>query len=193
MRANEKIKLVGAKVVLVPYEQHHVKKYHDWLEDPELRRVTGSERLTLEEEYRMQKSWREDEDKCTFILLSRKLLDGGSDEVSSMIGDVNIFLADGIAELEIMVAETSFRGQGIGTEAAEMMIKYSVKFLHITKFQVKIVEDNISSIGLFKKLGFEIYSYSAVFKEHTLFLKANALEKIISGKCLKVELYGRGD
>lgn len=114
-------------------------------------------------------------------------------KVSSMIGDVNIFLADGIAELEIMVAETSFRGQGIGTEAAEMMIKYSVKFLHITKFQVKIVEDNISSIGLFKKLGFEIYSYSAVFKEHTLFLKANALEKIISGKCLKVELYGRGD
>lgn len=71
MKTNWLTKLVGSKVILVPYREAHVEKYHQWMKSPELLTLTGSEPLTLEEEYEMQKSWREDEDKCTFIILNK--------------------------------------------------------------------------------------------------------------------------
>lgn len=55
MRENINTVLLGPSSVLVPYAQHHVPKYHEWMEDPELRMLTASERLTLQEEYNMQR------------------------------------------------------------------------------------------------------------------------------------------
>lgn len=38
------------------------RRYHEWMKSEELRRLTASEPLTLEQEYAMQRSWREDAD-----------------------------------------------------------------------------------------------------------------------------------
>ena len=81
MKVNETTVLVGAKVVLVPYRPEHVpvcvcflfqirpenrehtnlfifsvQKYHEWMCNEELRQLTASEPLTLEEEYAMQRA-----------------------------------------------------------------------------------------------------------------------------------------
>ncbi|KAI0835375.1 GNAT domain-containing protein [Hypoxylon sp. FL0890] len=68
MRFNENIAISTSKVLLVPYDAHHVPRYHRWMEDAAIREATASERLTLEEEYENQVSWREASDKLTFII-----------------------------------------------------------------------------------------------------------------------------
>lgn len=104
------------------------------MKSPELQQLTASEPLTLDQEYDMQRSWREDDDskgspghtntscpseccnrkvsafpECTFIILDKqRWADASVEEEQCMVGDVNIFLTDptdpSLAELEIMIA-----------------------------------------------------------------------------------------
>lgn len=170
------VSLEGEKVILVPYMEKHVPKYHQWMQDPALLQATGSEPLSLEEEYQMQISWTQDPLKRTFILLDKELIQGefvhGDAHEEAMVGDVNIYMNDQddplLAEVEIMVAEPKSRGKGLGKESVLIMMAYAVQTLGIHVFRVKIGESNRSSLNLFQKLGFEQASHSEIFKEVTL-------------------------
>ena len=78
-----------------------------------------------------QETWRDSRDKCTFIVLDRALYEESGSEESSMVGDTNLFLSnadeddDGSAmgEAEIMIAEESARGKGLGWEAMLIMLR----------------------------------------------------------------------
>ena len=88
-------------MLLVPYDSRHVPTYHAWMEDEAVRTATASDRLTLEEEYENQASWRAATDKLTFVLC-QPLADKGTggesvaagidDAPDRMIGDINFFL-----------------------------------------------------------------------------------------------------
>ncbi|XP_037664496.1 N-acetyltransferase 9 isoform X1 [Choloepus didactylus] len=174
MRMNQNTLLLGKKVVLVPYTSAHVPRYHEWMKSEELQRLTASEPLTLEQEYAMQHSWREDADKCTFIVLDAEKWRAqlGTTEESCMVGDVNLFLTDpedpALGEIEVMIAEPSCRGRGFGTEAVLMMMSYGVTKLGLTKFEAKIGQGNEPSIRMFQKLHFEQVAVSSIFQEVTL-------------------------
>jgi len=178
MKLNSETNIFGKLTILVPYKSCHVDKYHHWMEDVNLRELTASEALTIEEEYAMQRSWCEDPDKCTFIILHRQKFEcGNCSEVDAMVGDVNLFfnVADDkqCAELEVMIAERDVRGQGLGKEAALSMIYYAISYLGVKRFVVKIGTDNLASLSLFKKLGFNEVSRSDVFKEVTMTLETD--------------------
>ncbi|XP_006869660.1 PREDICTED: N-acetyltransferase 9 [Chrysochloris asiatica] len=183
MRLNANTLLLGKKVVLVPYTSEHVPRYHEWMKSEELQRLTASEPLTLEQEYEMQLSWREDSDKCTFIVLDAEKWQAQPDtsEESCMAGDVNLFLTDPgdptMGEIEVMIAESSCRGRGFGSEAVLMMMFYGVTRLGLTKFEAKIGQGNEPSIHLFHKLHFEQVAVSSVFQEVTLRLTMNESEQ----------------
>ncbi|KAI1853792.1 hypothetical protein JX265_003874 [Neoarthrinium moseri] len=88
------------KVLLVPYDAYHVPKYHAWMEDAAIREATASDRLTLEEEFENQDSWRTSADKLTFIVCKPLLtpqpdspiVAGEADGEPRMVGDINLFL-----------------------------------------------------------------------------------------------------
>ncbi|XP_075435683.1 alpha/beta-tubulin-N-acetyltransferase 9 [Ascaphus truei] len=172
MRVNENTVLRGQQVQLVPYEPHHVPRYHEWMKSEELQRLTASEPLTLEQEYGMQRSWREDADKCTFIILDAERFEQRCPEEQCMLGDVNLFLTEpgnpALAEIEIMIAEPGFRGRGIGEESVRLMLFYGVTALGISTFEAKIGLENETSVRLFRKLHFQKVSVSDVFREVAL-------------------------
>ena len=86
MKLNEKIVIYGTRVILVPYDKEHVEKYHEWMQSKDILEATASEPLSIEQEYKMQESWREDDDKLTFIVLSAQDIEDGHGEIDSMIG-----------------------------------------------------------------------------------------------------------
>ncbi|RYO74378.1 hypothetical protein DL766_009811 [Monosporascus sp. MC13-8B] len=81
MRFNENIAVSASKVLLVPYDAHHVLRYHEWMQDPAIQEATASEPLTLDEEYENQQSWRTSHDKLTFIVC--QALESGNDPGTS--------------------------------------------------------------------------------------------------------------
>ncbi|KAI5805376.1 GNAT domain-containing protein [Peziza echinospora] len=106
MKLNENTALLSSKILLVPYDRHHVPTYHQWMEDPHLRTATASEMLSLEEEYNMQRDWRQDADKLTFLAAfpppikstsePRDVIVAGVDDAPErMFGDVNLFFFEG--------------------------------------------------------------------------------------------------
>lgn len=214
MKQNYETCIVGSNCVLVPYRHIHVGRYHGWMQSPALLEATGSEPLSIEEEYEMQESWRTDDKKCTFIVLQRSNLsreppENGqvddafiADNVDAMVGDVNLFLSEEEedeeeqedsdeqpvksqkenrpmqAELDIMVAEQSARGQGIGLEASCLMMVYGSRQLGIRRFFCKINQDNHSSLSLFQKLKFAECDYAACFKQYEYEMKHESPEQV---------------
>ncbi|KAL2290419.1 hypothetical protein FJTKL_15529 [Diaporthe vaccinii] len=153
MRINENIAISSpGRVLLVPYDRHHVPRYHTWMADPAIQEATASEPLTMEEEYENQQSWRESQDKLTFILCKpvatsdipiSSVQAGDVDSPDKMIGDINFFLypwddeaeddgagANGtppgycVGEIDIMVASQNDRGKGLGKAAVSTLMHY---------------------------------------------------------------------
>ncbi|XP_011696952.1 PREDICTED: N-acetyltransferase 9 isoform X2 [Wasmannia auropunctata] len=159
MRKNMNTRISGTNVILVPYQEKHVTKYHEWMKSPSLQYLTSSEPLTLEEEFMMQKRWLEDED-------------------NAMIGDTNLFLQNSqglcIGEIEIMIADEASRGKRRGWESVILMLLYGAETLNVDKFWAKIKLDNAVSIRMFEKLGFREVERSEVFQEVTLEKEASS-------------------
>ena len=170
MRTNASVAVHTSKILLVPYSKHHVPTYHEWLKDPVIQETTASEPLTLEEEYKMQESWREDADKLTFIICralpglsdaTHTIDEGVFDIDKTMIGDVNMFLTtiedeqddelDGetrlVGELELMIATKADQNQGFGRNALLTFLRY------VLEHEYDITSEYLSAAPDFCKTG----------------------------------------
>ena len=117
------------------------------MQDAELQAATASEPLSMTEEYDMQRSWRTDNDKLTFIVCQSRdqksdpqEVQGGKDDLPErMIGDINLFLFEPededeegedvvqanntntsnalVGEIELMIARKDLHRQGYGRAA----------------------------------------------------------------------------
>ena len=158
MRDNWDLALHSNRLVLLPYRKSNVVQYHAWMQSPSLLEATASEPLSLQEEYAMQQTWRDDPTKCTFIV--HTVLDDGS---LCMIGDTNFFFNDAedplCVEIEIMIADSNYHRLGFATTAVQMMMAYGHQKLGIQRFVAKIGYENTASLAMFtsKNLGYTVF------------------------------------
>jgi len=124
------------------------------MQDADLQAATASEPLSMTEEYDMQRSWRTDNDKLTFIVCQSRELDntsqtvqgGQDDRPERMIGDINLFLFEPeddedegeqapdstnssnglVGEIELMIARKDLHRQGYGRAALLSFTAYTL-------------------------------------------------------------------
>ncbi|KFP36220.1 N-acetyltransferase 9, partial [Chlamydotis macqueenii] len=174
MKINQNTVLRGKRVTLVPYAPAHVPRYHEWMRSEELQRLTASEPLSLEQEYEMQRSWREDTDSEDLKIFSEG---GWERQVLRTAAFYSHGFTVAVQSHLLSLSEPSYRGRGFGKEATLMMMSYGVRNLGITKFEAKIGQENEASICMFKKLHFKEVAVNSVFKEVTLRLDVSDQEK----------------
>lgn len=163
------------------------------MQSPVLRHLTASEPLSLHDEYAMQQSWQNDQDKLTFIVLARPPHAAPDDALTDddiralpMIGDVNLFLKgspqddDFEAEVEVMIAEPAYRRQRLAHTALSLLLAYATSPASPAPLPVpparlvaRIGQDNAPSIRLFESLGFEVVRRVDVFNELEMRTAAN--------------------
>jgi len=185
MRLNENTVLEGTRCILVPYSRDLVEQYHNWfVADPELLDATGSDLLTIEEEYENQESWRTDETKLTFLIRDRTIAG------NPLCGDINCFFSDFekdqfvdcehdssqpqglVGEINIMIAEKSSRRKGIAEEALEMFTDFmKSNVTNLRALVAKIQMKNHASINLFQKMGYVEFKRVDCFEEVHYLLK----------------------
>jgi len=171
----------------------HVPTYNAWMKDPFLLDMTASEPLSLEEEYKMQLKWFDDDNKCIFIILAKDECIGSLDthdmnddeyriefitsNLHAMVGDVNLFMntvedqpIQKEAELDIMIARQDARRKGYASEAVHLIMSFGVNKLGINhRYFVKVHESNMESLTFFhNKLEFVECNYVACFGEYEL-------------------------
>lgn len=73
------------------------------------------------------------------------------------------------AEYGIFIGEESARGKGLGTETAQLMIKYAFEELSLHKIYLRVFSDNITARKSYEKAGFieEAYLKDEIFIDGT--------------------------
>jgi len=168
----------------------------------------------------MQRCWREDHDKLTFIIClplddqQLEILPGASDSPNRMVGDVNLFLSPAdedpegyIGELELMIAPSSKRRQGLGRSAILVFLNYIQKHfvdilaeyrqteyldrMSLLQMRVKIGSKNEKSIKLFESIGFvKVQEGANYFGEFELMLEGLLDEERTNGLLKKYKIEG---
>ncbi len=78
-------------------------------------------------------------------------------ENDTYIGNVGLYRIDRIAlsaEYRIFLGHNAFRGKGLGTEAANLMISYAFDRLNFNKVWLGVNEINVAALKSYEKSGF---------------------------------------
>ncbi len=120
-----------------------------WRNDKEVFKYTGNtydHEITLESELEWIKRIiaKKDDYRCAIL----------ADEV--YVG--NIYLTDiteGSAEYHIFIGNKDYWGKGVAKKASELILNYAFITLRLKTVNLKVHEENIAALSLYRKLGFQ--------------------------------------
>ena len=146
--------IYGERVRLRAVEREDVKKFFEWVNDPE---VTFGLSLYLPMSMTDEEKWferisnREPNEKPLAI----EMRDG---EGWRLIGNCTFFDIDTVVhsgELGIMIGDKSAWNKGLGTEAMSLLLRHGFDTLNLNRIMLKVYADNPRAIRAYEKSGFK--------------------------------------
>lgn len=157
--------IYGERVRLRAVEREDVKKFFEWVNDPE---VTSGLTLYLPMSMIDEEKWFESASKRLPdekpLAIEVRAGDGWR-----LIGNCAFFDIDTVAhsaEFGIMIGDKSIWNQGLGTETVGLLLRHGFETLNLNRIVLKVYADNPRAIRAYEKAGFvrEGTLREAVFK-----------------------------
>lgn len=145
-------KIEGSSVDLRYVRESDLDSYFAFLQDPEMRRLTGTQGESTREEIAawMQKIGDINEDRYDFMIILK--------ETDELVGEVVLNEIDTInrnANIRIAIKGTKHRGKGYGTEAIRHMLRYGFETLKLHRIHLGVYAFNPRAIHVYEKIGFQ--------------------------------------
>lgn len=142
--------LQGKKVYLRPVEVEDAMMYYSTMNDPEMRRLTGTQAV-----FSLAGVQSYLERKATDA--SSVLLWIGLQDTNELVGDIALQDMDTTnrnANLRIAIGNTDHQGKGYGSEAIRLLLGYGFGILNLHRIELNVFSYNDRAIHVYEKVGF---------------------------------------
>jgi RimJ/RimL family protein N-acetyltransferase len=143
----------GKRIRLRAAEQADLKKFHEWVNDPE---VTRGLALYLPMSFTDEENWfnslakRDQKEKPLVIEIKKG-------KAWKMIGNCGVFDIDSVnrsAEVGIMIGEKSEWNKGYGSETMALLASHCFETLNLNRVSLKVYAYNVRAVRANEKAGF---------------------------------------
>lgn len=138
----------GNIIELLPLNSKNIKSYIKWINNPKVRLYA---RNILPQTIEDAKTYLEGQEEKNRTIISFEIWHRNDKKT---IGDVELFdinWFDSKAYIGLMIGEPEYWGQGVGTEAIELITNYGFKELNLNKLYAIVFAPNRASCRCFEK------------------------------------------
>ena len=180
---NFKIKpiLVGERVILRPFEVNDIDTMINILNEPELKKLTGSisndhdaKKTMDEDEIKRVSDWyksRNDQTDRLDLAIALK-------DTNQIIGEVVFNEYDDLTNnvnFRVLMSQ-SYNNKGLGTEAIQLFVRYGFEHLNLHKISLEVFSFNPRAERVYTKIGFilegikrEDFKYNEVYIDSKIY------------------------
>jgi RimJ/RimL family protein N-acetyltransferase len=146
------LRIEGSAIEFRFVRESDLEAYYAFLQDPEMNRLTGSQREFTRDEIAawIRKIGVENGDRVDFMIVLK--------ETDELLGEVVLNEIDSInrsANIRIGIQGTQHRGKGYGTEAMIHMLRYGFETLKLHRIHLGVYAFNPRAIHVYEKIGFQ--------------------------------------
>jgi RimJ/RimL family protein N-acetyltransferase len=143
--------LIGDKIYLRPLEQDDSPHFVQWLNDPEIQRLTLRARpLTQDDEADYINQMRRSHTDIAFVIAAH-----ANDTPVGGTALHQIDWRNRHAALGITIGDQLNWGKGYGTDATRLMVRYAFATLNLNRVWLQVLEYNERAIRCYEKVGFK--------------------------------------
>jgi RimJ/RimL family protein N-acetyltransferase len=143
----------GERVRLRALERDDVPTFVRWFNDPEVRHYLAAYLpMSMAQEERWLEARLDAKDEFFFVV------EALVDDVFTPIGTiclVGIDWKNSIANFGTMIGEKTYWGQGLGTEATRVLLRFAFEELNLHRVQLDVYDFNARAIRCYEKAGFQ--------------------------------------